>query len=75
MLNKEMFFGSKQAAEYLTQHGVQRTVSTLETLRVRGGGPCFHKVKRQVVYSKTDLDSYITSLMSPPMTSTSDQGA
>ncbi|ARJ65160.1 hypothetical protein WV31_05545 [Magnetospirillum sp. ME-1] len=71
---KELFFGSKQAAEYLTQNGVQRTVSTLETLRVRGGGPRFRKVKRQVIYAQSDLDNYISSLMSDPMASTSDKG-
>ncbi len=30
-------------------------VSTLETLRCRGGGPPFYKISRRVVYRRSDL--------------------
>jgi excisionase family DNA binding protein len=47
-------FGTPQAAEYL---GLGK--STLDKLRVAGGGPAFHKVGARVVYDPQDLDAWI----------------
>lgn len=33
--------------------------STLEKLRIYGGGPAFSKLGRRVVYRKTDLDAWL----------------
>lgn len=35
--------------------------STLDKLRVYGGGPAYHKLGRAVVYSVSDLDAWMTS--------------
>lgn len=35
--------------------------STLEKLRVTGGGPVFCKLDRRVVYRVTDLDAWVAS--------------
>ncbi len=54
---------------FFPEHGVMTTPvaaqylglspATLETKRVRGGGPVFVKLGRRVVYRKEDLDSWI----------------
>jgi len=54
------------AAEYL---GL--SPATLETMRVRGGGPVFVKLGRRVVYRREDLDSWLEERR---RTSTSDAG-
>ena len=35
--------------------------STLEKLRVYGGGPIFHKLGRTVVYDTDDLDAWLAT--------------
>ncbi|WP_426027246.1 helix-turn-helix transcriptional regulator [Brevundimonas sp. TWP2-3-4b2] len=47
------------------------SVSTMNKLRVHGGGPTFLKLGRRVVYDPRDLDNWLTSRR---RTSTSDQG-
>jgi hypothetical protein len=47
------------------------SASTLNKLRVFGGGPVFIKLGRRVVYDPTDLDSW---LMARRRRSTSDSG-
>jgi len=36
-------------------------VATLATLRVRGGGPTFSKVKSRILYSYRDLNDWLES--------------
>jgi predicted DNA-binding transcriptional regulator AlpA len=48
------------------------SVSTLNKLRVFGGGPIFLKLGRRVAYDAADLDAWLTSKR---RRSTSDQGA
>ena len=48
------------------------TKSTLEKLRVTGGGPVFMKLGRTVVYAIDDLDAWLETKR---RRSTSDQGA
>jgi|GEM_PF-2033650 len=49
--------------EYLTEKEVallfSLPVATLKTLRSRGGGPNFQKVRGRVLYSRNTLDSYV----------------
>ncbi len=45
-----------EAAEYL---GLGK--STLDKLRVTGGGPAFIKIGKRVVYDPADLDAWICS--------------
>lgn len=47
------------------------SVSTLNRLRVNGGGPIFLKVSARVIYLKKDLDAWLES---HARRSTSDQG-
>ena len=49
------------AADYLRiQFGYVTTRSTLETLRCRGGGPAFVKIRGKVFYRGPDLDQWLT---------------
>lgn len=48
------------------------SVSTLNKLRVFGGGPVFLKLGRRVAYDVADLDAWLASKR---RTSTSDDGA
>jgi hypothetical protein len=50
------FTNTAGAAEYL-----QLAVSTLEKLRVGGGGPAYHKLGRTVRYRVDDLDDWAMS--------------
>jgi predicted DNA-binding transcriptional regulator AlpA len=45
-----------QAAEY-----VGLSASTLEKLRLSGGGPCFIKLGKRVAYHVDDLDSWLAA--------------
>ncbi len=45
--------------------------ATLETLRVRGGGPTFVKLGRRVVYRREDLDTWLEAAR---RASTSEEG-
>ncbi|WP_043159323.1 helix-turn-helix domain-containing protein [Bradyrhizobium sp. Ai1a-2] len=45
---------TKQAAEY-----VGCAKSTLDIMRVRGGGPRYIKIGRKVLYNSTDLDKWL----------------
>lgn len=50
-----------KASDYLrATHGFTITRSTLETLRCRGGGPTFVKVRGRVYYREPDLDEWLT---------------
>lgn len=60
------YLTTPQASERLTL-----AVSTLEKLRVTGGGPKFLKLGRRVVYTIADLDAYATG---GARNSTSDPG-
>lgn len=52
---------TNQASEYFrNQHGFTVTKATMETLRCRGGGPPFVKVRGRVYYREQDLDQWLT---------------
>ncbi len=63
----ETLLNTEQAAQWL---GVQP--STMVSWRVRGDGPPFAKIGRQVRYRSTDLGEWIERQL---RTSTSDPGA
>jgi predicted DNA-binding transcriptional regulator AlpA len=50
----EKYFDTPAAAQY-----VRLSVSTMEKLRVFGGGPPFAKLGRRVVYSAAALDDWL----------------
>jgi hypothetical protein len=66
----------KAASDYLREtHGLERAPSTLAKLAVIGGGPTFRRAGRVPLYATDDLDEWVASKLSPPMRSTSDNGA
>jgi len=52
--------------------GIDRAPSTLAKLATIGGGPKFEKANRIPLYAPEFLDEWAQSILSPPMTSTSD---
>ncbi len=62
-----------EASVYLKETwGIDRAPSTLAKLATIGGGPRFEKANRIPLYSPEFLDEWARSILSPPMTSTSD---
>lgn len=69
----EQKLDTKQASAHLkNKHGIDRAPGTLMVLRVRGGGPAFVKVGRQVRYTPSALDAYAAQITSAPVMSTSE---
>jgi hypothetical protein len=63
----------KEAARYLEQTwGVIRAPSTLAKLAVVGGGPSFRRFNRVPYYDPQDLDTWVASVLSEPLRSTSE---
>ncbi len=62
-----------EAATYLLEtHGIRRAVGTLAKLAVVGGGPRFRVAGRTPLYAPDDLDAWAESILSPPVSSTSE---
>lgn len=66
------FLRRDKAAEYLQTNFGFGTIETLATLATRGGGPRFRKMGRYPVYTREDLDEWVKSRMSQPVSSTSE---
>jgi hypothetical protein len=61
------------ATKYLNErHGIDRSPTTLRNLRVKGGGPAFHKFGNEVFYTKVGLDGWVKKKLSKPLLSTSE---
>lgn len=64
-----------EASQYLNEEwGIIRAPSTLAKLATIGGGPMFERANRIPLYLPEFLDAWARSILSPPMTSTSDLG-
>ncbi len=64
-----------EASQYLRDEwGISRAPSTLAKLATIGGGPMFERANRIPLYTPEFLDEYARSILSLPMTSTSDSG-
>lgn len=64
-----------EASKYLHEEwGIIRAPSTLAKLATIGGGPTFERANRIPLYLPEYLDAWARSILSPPMTSTSDSG-
>jgi hypothetical protein len=70
--DNQNWLNSVEAAEYLFKRGARGTAGTLATLRSRGAGPPFRKVRGQILYSETALDKWIEANRSPEVNSTAD---
>lgn len=63
----------EEASQYLKEKwSVSRKPKTLAKLACIGGGPEFHKAGRDVLYTPAALDAYAISIISKPLSSTSD---
>lgn len=56
LVSDDPIYDTSEAAKY-----TRRGQSTLEKLRLTGGGPVFIKAGRTVRYRKSDLDSWLNS--------------
>jgi hypothetical protein len=63
---KDLFVPQAIVAELL-----QLSARTLERLRCEGGGPCYYKIGRRVLYRRADVLAWANAQR---RTSTSDQG-
>jgi hypothetical protein len=68
--NSAPLLTTRQVSQELERRGITRSVSTLEKLRCRGGGPPFRRFGRDVRYPYNDLESWIEAMLSAPMWST-----
>ena len=64
-----------EASEYLkSRWGIERKPTTLAKLATLGGGPRFEKAGRIPLYRTEFLDEWARSMLSRPLSSTSDGG-
>jgi len=68
------FLDRSGAADYIKAKGVPISAGTLRKYATVGGGPRFQHFGRRVVYNPADLDAWIASRLSGPVSSTSDSG-
>lgn len=66
------FLRRDQAAEYLKDRYGAYTTETLAKLASVGGRPKFRKLSRFPVYTRSDLDDWAASRLSPQVSSTSE---
>ena len=61
--SSSLLYGTQQASEYLlTRYGIPRAPSTLNKLRVVGGGPAYRKIGTlRVGYERESLDVWAAS--------------
>lgn len=71
--NSERLLSPTESIAYLDEkHGVQIAPKTLANLACSGDGPKFCKIGRARKYKTGWLDEYVTSRLSPPVTSTTE---
>ena len=76
MTSPTKLYPRPDASAYLDETwGVKRSPSTLAKLASVGGGPKFRRLNRAVYYEESALDEWVLSLLSPPLSSTSDVAA
>ncbi|WP_420959315.1 hypothetical protein [Brucella sp. IR073] len=63
----------KDVPEYLrSKHGIDVSLTTLNTMATRGGGPAMQYNGRIPLYHKDDLDAWAKARLSKPVHSTSE---
>jgi len=60
------FISRAQAADYLTEQGLQVAKTTLQKLATVGGGPVYHRFGKYAVYKIEDLDAWAEHKLSAP---------
>jgi hypothetical protein len=69
----EVLVNRVELAALLKARGFPCTVSTLETMCSRGGGPPFLKAGRRVLYRLVDVEMWLETKLTGPFTSSSDR--
>lgn len=72
MVNTENYLRRSEAADYLQERYGCYTAETLAKLACVGGGPRFVKIGAFPLYKAADLDKWIGSRMSQPVSSTAE---
>ena len=62
----KVYLNRAEAAEYLTERGLQVSKNTLQKLVSVGGGPHFMKFGARAVYLPGDLDTWANAKLSAP---------
>ena len=70
MIDKQ-YLTREEAAEYVSRTGVTISKNTLTKFATVGGGPVYRRFGKRALYTRDDLDAWITERMSAPMRSTS----
>jgi hypothetical protein len=74
-IENRVFFDTRQAAQFLTEHGFKTAPATLDTKRTRGGGPRCRRFGPRVVYDPPELLDWARSRLSDPVSNTSEAAA
>jgi hypothetical protein len=61
-MNIDDLMPSTAAIKYMAERGLPRTLNTLAAWAQYGKGPAFHKLGRERLYLKKDLDTFIDSV-------------
>jgi hypothetical protein len=70
-MEKTHFLDRREAAAYLSAHGLRTSWRTLQKQATVGGGPPYRLLGSRAVYTPPDLDHHITSKLSELRFSTS----
>ena len=71
-METQSYLRRDKAAEHLQSKWGFGTPGSLSKLSCTGGGPRFRKLGRMVFYTAADLDEWAESLLSAPVSSTSE---
>jgi hypothetical protein len=71
----DRLYDTKAAAQWLTEHGINRSPKTLRKLRCLGGGPRFRYLNGKPYYAEPDLVHWVEDGLSAPFGSTSEADA
>jgi len=68
---EKLFLSREEAAQYLTERGLQTAKGTLQKWVTTGGGPAYRRFGKRAVYRIEDLDAWAESKLTAPRHSSS----
>lgn len=71
-MTERKFLTRADAAEYLSAMGALISKNTLQKLATTGGGPIYRRFGNKALYTRSELDNWLTERMSAPRRSTSE---
>jgi hypothetical protein len=71
MNTETTFLDRREAADYLTARGLRISKNTLQKFVTTGGGPAYRRFGLRAVYTKADLDLWVSEKLTAPRFSTS----